>query len=208
MRPVVDLTDEERGDNARRRQPLCMRIGAYELTPAYLEACLSPGQWLNDEVISAMVYLLCGRQRAMFVDSQVLALWLQKGTRGDAPPGVVAPSLPRFLIVNDAGLHWYVIHVEEWTQTLTAYGAWSIAPRLRSYLKAWLGAGWTAITLVDTPETGDPARDSELRRSECGVAVCRAVADILHGQTPRAPMPGDRQWILRTIRAGARRPAA
>lgn len=200
---VIDLSDDP-DDEDPRLQPVHMCVGQYAMTPAYLESCLRPGQWLHDDVISAMVYLLCGRERSAFVDSQSLAFWLTKRARGDAPPGIVAPRLPRFLIVNDSGVHWYVIHVEEWTQTLTAYGAWTVSAELRAHLRDWLGPLWRTIALVSTPETGDPARDAALRSSECGVAVCRAVADLIQGQTPRAPLDNDRQWILRTIRLGAR----
>jgi hypothetical protein len=202
---TIDLTAEPERDEAELR-PLQMEIGPYAFAPSYLESCLRPGQWLNDEVISAMVYLLCGREPRLFVDSQAMAHWLRKGVCGDAPPTVHAPRLPRFLVMNDAGVHWYVIHVEEWSQTLTAYGAWSVSSRLCSYLAAWLGIGWRSITIVATPQTGDAIRDAELRKSECGVAVCRAIADLLNGRAPRAPVPDDRTWILRTIRAGARAP--
>lgn len=180
-----------------------LHIGPYSLSREYLEDCLRPGVWLHDEAISAFVWIVCERKADLFVDSQRVALWVKNGPSGSAPPGVRDAAIPWFLIVNDVNTHWYVIHLNSHFRLATAHGTSSVATPLRRRLQAWLGKEWMPIRTVGTLLTGDAEEDAALQTTECGVAVCRAVADLMSGMLPRAPFPEDRELIRWTIVHGA-----
>lgn len=198
---IVDLTE----DIAVERMPLHpsrVVIGPYDF-PLSDMRCLEPMHYLNDNVLNAFIYTLTGHDG--FVDSQVVSLWLEREEK-IAPTKAVAP-LPRFLVVHESNIHWYLLHLDPGTHEIKAYGSWVVSKRMRDKLGMWLGPAWSRVQSVPNPE----ATMSGSSGYDCGVYVARVAHDVVHPDHtqpfPRAVLSTDREWMAQVLLQCSTNPA-